>query len=217
MDFITIELILWIVVDIFLFAYFFMFLIKGLKDEGKSGNYFICVSILFLFIGIQRFLSIIFDFFYSETIILFFINLCLIVGAIPLLFHLESNIIKTKRILTCIALIMVIIYAIAYLVFNIDRVMMYYFFVPPFIVALGSVGSIYIYLIVKASGNVRQNAILIVIGMVIFILFWFIHSQLGRASPNPDPNIVDIIGIVSPIGYLVGLFVLAFGFFKKRE
>ncbi len=218
MDFLLIEFILWIIVIIFLFVYFGLFLIKGLKDESKSSRYFfIGVSIFFICTGIQRILSLIYDFFYAEMSLLFIITLLNIVGIIPLLFHLESSVVKSKRIISILSVILVIVYIIANFFFGNDRIIMYYFFIPPFLLAVESVGAIYIYLVLKSSGQVRKNALYIIIGLANFLFFWLLHSQMGRASPSPDPNIMDLIGIISPIGLLVGLFFLALGFFKKTS
>lgn len=211
------EFVLWIVADLCMFFYFVIFLLKSRNLERQTRTFYLSVSFLFLLFGLQRLFSIIFDFFYKESIFLFLINLFLMTASIPLLLHLENNTIKSKRVLSYSTLFMVLIYIIASILTGYDRVLIYYFIVPPFALSLGSIVSIYLYLMIKGTGNVRKTAIIIECGIVLITIFWFLHGQLGRGSVYPDPNLIDIIGIICPTGYIFGLLILAYGFFLRKE
>lgn len=213
-----IELTLWIVVSGFLFSYFTLFMFKGIKEEAKSTrSFFLADSLLFLFIGIARLMSITYDFFVRESLLLFLLNLFTLLAPVPLLFHLENHSIKTRRILSLSTIAMIAVYIIVFLIIGFDRFLMYFFITPPFILALGSIVAIYLYMFIKSSGRVKQNALIIELGISCIAIFWFLHSQFGRASMDPIQGVVDVIGIVSPIGYIVGLTLLVIGFFRKRE
>ncbi|MHA1149411.1 MAG: hypothetical protein ACTSR8_14335 [Promethearchaeota archaeon] len=215
---IIIELILWICIVIFLFILFGLFLLKGFKEKGSiSKKFFFSVSFFFLCIGIQRCLSIIFDFFIASLEILFIINIFMLISAIPFLYHLENSVINSKRILSLTTTILVIIFTIVYIIFGYNRILMYYFYTPPFILGIGSVTAIYLYLIIKGSGQIRRNATIVLIGLINMFVFWFLHSQFGRAAPEPAVDYIDLIGIISPIGIVAGLSFLAYGFLKRRQ
>ncbi len=215
---VLIEFSLWICVIIILFISFGLFLLKALKEESKiSKQFFFTVSFFFLCIGIQRCLSLLFDFFYPSLFILFLISLFMLISAVPFLYHLENSVIKSKRILSLATLVMIAVYVMIYLLFGYDRILMVYYYAPPFILGIGSVAAIYLYLIIKGSGKVRKNATLIMIGLVNLFVFWFIHGQFGRAAPIPATDFVDIIGILSPIGIIVGLCFLDLGFLKRGQ
>jgi len=141
----------------------------------------------------------------------------MLISAIPFLYHLENSAIKSKRILSLTTIIMTIVFVIVYIIFGYDRILMYYFYSAPFILGIGSVVAIFLYLIIKGSGQVRKNAIVVFMGLMILFIFWFLHGQFGRAAPAPATDYVDLIGIVSPIGIIVGLCFLALGFLRRGQ
>lgn len=222
MDYLLIELILWIVVISFLVMCFGLFMHKAAKDEMKSSKqFFFCVAFFFLSTGAQRGLSLILDFFLTDFMfLLFFITLLNLISIIPLLFHLENSVLKTKRIISIISIIMIIIYCIAYLFIgsdsDSDRELMNFFFLPSLILGMGATLYIYLYLFIKSSGEIRKNALFILVGIFTILASWIIHSYFGRASPTPDPNLIDIIGIICPIGYTIGLALLTLGFLRRN-
>jgi len=211
------ELVLWIIVNISLFLISIYFLRQCLAEKDKPSEFFfLAIFFFFLCTGIQRIFSIIFDFFYPELFFLFLITLLNIISAIPLLYHLERTVIHSKKILSYIVIGLMILFVIVYLSIGYDRVLMYYFFIPPFVIVLGTIALIYFYLFAKSSGKVRTSVALIIFGMALVLGFWYVHGQYGRSSVTPLEELVDIIGIVAPLGYLIGLIILAIGFFKKK-
>ena len=208
------ELILWIIVVAVLFLYGAFFFIKSFKDESKQ--FFLCISILFLLIGIQRIFSIIFDFFSPDVLYLFLVNLFLMLAPLSLLYYLERNVLKIRiNYLTFASIFLILLYMIAAYVTQFDRILIYFFIIPPLIISLGSIMAIYIYIFKNSSGGVRRSAILIELGILITASFWFIHGQFGRSAVDPQINLVNVVGIISPMGYLVGLALMAIGFFRR--
>jgi hypothetical protein len=216
-DFQKLEFSLWIAVFVLLIILTYYFLRRGFNKEDIPKTFNKAAGIIFFGLAMMRLFSILYDFsdlFHQNSIILFLGNAFLFLGALPLVMYMEKNVIKkTKYILTLIALILFGIYIYIGISSEYDRIILYYWSVPPFGVELFILAIGYFYLIIKSSGLVRKSTILIVIGVALLITFWVLHGVYGPNGQEPIPIVQDYLAIISPVAVICGSLIAAKGFF----
>ncbi|MFO8019213.1 MAG: hypothetical protein R6U96_11295 [Promethearchaeia archaeon] len=213
MDLALIEYILWAVVSVGILIYFVSFFRRALKNELKDFNF--AASSIFLALFFDSVKRLIFP---GEIFMIFISNLALSVFTLPLVYHLEKNVIrKTKQIISILIVVLIGLFLAMTIISSFERATMNLFILFPLLLEVGLIIFVYIYLILKGVGEIRKSSTFILTGLLITISMWFVHSQIGRRGPMVMPGIVDIIGILAPLSIFIGLTLSAFGFFKVEE
>jgi hypothetical protein len=212
MDFALIEYILWAIVSIGILIYFSIFLRRALKGNLKNFN--LAAASIFLALFFDSVKRLIFP---GEIIMIFISNLALSIFTLPLVYHLEKTVIrKTKQVISYIVMALIALFIAITIMTSFDRATMNLFVFFPLIFEVGVIVFVYIYLILKGVGEIRKTSTFILIGLIITISMWFVHSQIGRRGPMATAGLVDIVGIVAPLSIFIGLTIAAFGFFRVR-
>lgn len=211
------EMTFWVVTIIVMVMFAIYFIRRALSDEDVPKRFNISAGILFLGMGLHRNFSNLFEFytlFYRNPMMLFLGNICLFLGIVPLLLYMEKAVFKkTKYLLTIAAVILfgVFVFIAVYTGFN--NSIMYPWVIPPFAIGLFVIFGGYIYLIIKSTGDVRKNSILILVGCFIMISFWFLHGVFGEHGQMPLPVEWFYIAYIYPLVMIVGAIIAAKGFF----
>ena len=197
-----ISFILWIIVIILLFISAILFLIHSFKKElemAKKG--YTAYVLFFIFFGITRIVYLLsvyipenYEFFTTIGYI------SAIASLIFILYVLETHVVKsTKRIFTYITIFAFVITTLALLGLT-DRYTALDIIMVLTLFSIAAILSLYLYLIIKATGKIRKKAILIFIGIVCIYLSetidseWFIEAI--PSFPLEITPIIMMIGIV---------------------
>ncbi len=206
------ENLLWLIVGIIIGLYVIIFLRKAHKGDLKKFNIGAASIFFALFFDSVRRL------FLPKTEEMIFIgNIVIAVFCLPLLFYVEKNILKHKKNWIAYTSILLIgVFIVGVIISDFDRDTMNLLIIPPYAVEMLTILYVYISLVFKTTGIIRKSSALILVGLAITIVFWFLHGQFGPTGAYPDPALMDIFMYLSPIMILVGLSVAALGFFKYR-
>lgn len=200
-----ISLILWLIASGLFFLTFTLFFIKGSKFKLKSMKMtYFAYGIVLLMLGFTRIFFIVavyipdnYDFYTTLG------YLTGIGGMIFWLYVIESYLVtKTKRIFTIICLITFSISAIALSgAVSRDFALNIQFILLP--AALGIITLLYIYIILKATGNVRIKAIWVLVGLALIAISQVMDGQ-GFILAFPDFPL-----IIAPIIMIIGILLFA--------
>ncbi|MGV9204246.1 MAG: hypothetical protein ACOC44_09560, partial [Promethearchaeia archaeon] len=199
MDFALIEYILWAIVSIGIVIYFGTFLRRAIKEEDLKNlrNFNFAAASIFLALFFDSVKRLIFP---GEVLMIFISNLSLSIFTLPLVFHLEKTVIrKTKQIISYLGMALIGLFVIMTIISSFNRDTMNLFILFPLCLELGVIVFVYLYLIFKGVGEIRKTSTFILIGLLITISSWFIHSQIGRRGAiNVPIDLINVVGIITP-------------------
>ena len=209
-DYEQIEMLLWVFVSIAIALYTILFIYRAFKKDKSARFFNLAAAAIFFSLFFDSFKRI---FFQGNIIAIFVANVALVLAMIPMVYYLEKNIIgRTKKILTLLAFIFVMIFIAGAMYFNFEQSIMNLLIMLPLAIEILVIGCSYIYLMVKGAGVLRKASAIIFFGLLIALGFWVIHGQIGRSSPQPMLEFVDLIGILAPSGVIIGFGIAAPGF-----
>lgn len=134
------------------------------------------------------------------------------VGAFILYFVLEKYIIKTRFIFSTSTLIVLVLSSVNYLIVpDLTTIQL-----PFYLLVLLGFPSIYLYLAIKSSGDIRVNSLLISVGIFIF--------EFGMALAIPEAqkliwaNFMPLllIQILGPLLHIIGGIIMLIGFSRTK-
>jgi len=197
-----ISFILWVIVIILLFISAILFLFYSFKKEMETTRKgYIAYVLFFIFFSITRIVYLL-SVYIPENYELFTTigYISAIASLVFILYVLETHVVKsTKRIFTYITVIAFIISSLSLLGLT-DRYTALDIILVLTIFSIAAILSLYLYLIIKATGKVRIKAILIFIGILCIYLSETIDSEWFIAAipsfPLEITPVIMIIGII---------------------
>ncbi|MHA1694166.1 MAG: hypothetical protein ACTSXT_08700 [Candidatus Helarchaeota archaeon] len=224
-EFLQLELILWIGVLIIVFLGFLVIYMKYKSDKTK---YLMGIALFFALFFIARICSFVnyyilgfkgdiylFDdlFVHPEWFWLQFgYNEFSYGGAFILYFVLERYVIKTKYFFSVCTVIIAVLSSLNYLIImDLTTIQ-----VPFYLIVLLGLPSIYLYLAIKSSGNIRLNSSIICIGILIY--------EIGMALSIPEAQMLLwsnfmpclVYEICGPLFQIIGGIIMINGFVRIK-
>lgn len=212
-EFIIVEMVLWIIAIGELFIGFLILFREYRKENSKYILGIAIFLILFFISRICNFINVYYVGYSYDTYLLdeplnfwlqFGYNIFSYIGLFILYFVIETYIVKSKYIFTaCVVILSIIAITNYFIIIDI-----FIWQIPFFATVLLGIPSIYIYLAIKSSGQIRKNSLYISLGMLLF--------EIGVVFGVP--NIQRIIStsfafgwifeILAPILHIIGIFIL---------